>query len=162
MCDWFEHWSTTGVKPVFTCEFGAPFTWDWAMYRGWYKGKREFGSAVVPWEYCLAEWNSQFIGDRAFQISEQEKKNLRWESKQFQAGRVWHRWDYPSAIGARDIDEQYPVMAAYMADNWRAFRTWGMSANSPWQYEVYWKPTSGGGRHGGTRRGLGEPATAGV
>ena len=22
------------------------------MYRGWYKGKREFGSAVVPWEFC--------------------------------------------------------------------------------------------------------------
>jgi len=139
MCDWFEHWSTTGVKPVFTCEFGAPFTWDWAVYRGWYKGKREFGSAVVPWEYCLAEWNSQFLGDRAFQISEQEKRNLRWEAKQFREGRVWHRWDYPYAIGARDFDEQYPVMAMYMADNWRAFRTWGMSANSPWQYSVYWK-----------------------
>ena len=32
-------------------------TWDWAMYRGWYKGKREFGSAAVPWEFCFAEWN---------------------------------------------------------------------------------------------------------
>ena len=26
---------------VFTCEYGAPFTWDWTMYRGWYKGKRD-------------------------------------------------------------------------------------------------------------------------
>ncbi|MHC4401830.1 MAG: glycoside hydrolase family 2 TIM barrel-domain containing protein, partial [Planctomycetota bacterium] len=40
MSDWFEHWATEGVKPVFTCEFAAPFTWDWTMYRGWYKGQR--------------------------------------------------------------------------------------------------------------------------
>ena len=66
------------------------------MYRGWYKGEREFGSAVVPWEFCLAEWNAQFFGDRAFQISEPEKANLRWEAKQFRAGKLWHRWDYPA------------------------------------------------------------------
>jgi hypothetical protein len=34
------------------------------MYRGWYKGRREWGSARVPWEFCLAEWNAQFLGDR--------------------------------------------------------------------------------------------------
>ena len=42
------------------------------MYRGWYNGKREFGSAVATWEFCLAEWNAQFLGDSAYQISEQE------------------------------------------------------------------------------------------
>ena len=73
MSDWFEHWATVGVKPAFLCEYGAPFMWDWAMYRGWYKGEREFGSAVVPWDFCLAEWNSQFLGDRAFQISDYER-----------------------------------------------------------------------------------------
>ena len=67
LSDWFEHWATVGVKPVFTCEYGAPFTWDWTMYRGWYKGQREFGSARVPWEFCLAEWNAQFFGDKAYQ-----------------------------------------------------------------------------------------------
>ena len=45
------------------------------------------GAAQVPWEFCLAEWNAQFLGDRAFQISETEKANLRWEAKQFRAGR---------------------------------------------------------------------------
>ena len=88
LSDWFEHWATKGVKPVFTCEYGAPFTWDWTMYRGWYKGQREWGSAQVPWEFCLAEWNSQFLGDRAYQISEAEKTNLRWEAKQFRAGKT--------------------------------------------------------------------------
>ncbi len=41
--DWFEHWATVGVKPLFLCEYGVPFSWDWTMYRGWYKGKREWG-----------------------------------------------------------------------------------------------------------------------
>ena len=136
LSDWFEHWATTGVKPVFLCEYGAPFTWDWAMYRGWYKGKREFGSAVVPWEFCLAEWNAQFFGDRAFQISEMEKRNLRWEAKQFRAGRLWHRWDYPHRLGSTDFTEREPVFAMYYADNWRAFRTWGVSANSPWEHHI--------------------------
>jgi beta-galactosidase len=139
LSDWFEHWATEGVKPVFTCEYGAPFTWDWAMYRGWYQGKREFGSAVVPWEFCLAEWNSQFFGDRAFQISDVEKQNLRWEAKQFRAGKLWHRWDYPHQLGSTDFTEQEPVLAMYYADNWRAFRTWGMSANSPWEHHILFK-----------------------
>jgi hypothetical protein len=139
LSDWFEHWATKGVKPVFMCEYGAPFTWDWAMYRGWYKGKREFGSAVVPWEFCLAEWNAQFFGDRAFQISEMEKRNLRWEARQFREGKLWHRWDYPHQLGATDFSEREPVFEMYYTDNWRAFRTWGVSANSPWEHHILFK-----------------------
>jgi len=143
LSDWFEHWANKGVKPVFTCEYGAPFTWDWTMYRGWYKGQRNFGSAEVPWEFCLAEWNSQFLGDRAFQISAAEATNLRWEAGRFRAGKLWHRWDYPHAVGSPVFDEQYPVFAMYLNDNWRAFRTWGVSAISPWEYGHYWKLRAG-------------------
>ena len=138
MSDWFEHWATVGVKPVFTCEYSVPFPWDWTMYRGWYQGKRSFGSAKVPWEFCLAEWNSQFFGDRAFQISEMEKTNLRWEARQFRAGSLWHRWDYPHVVGSSGFAERQGVYAMYFTDNWRAFRTWGMSANSPWSHGHYW------------------------
>jgi hypothetical protein len=143
LSDWFEHWGTQGVKPAFLCEYGAPFTWDWTMYRGWYQGQREFGSAKVPWEFCLAEWNSQFLGDRAFQVSAAEKANLRWEAKQFRAGNLWHRWDYPYEVGSTHFDERYPVFAMYLADNWRAYRTWGVSAISPWEYGHYWKSRDG-------------------
>lgn len=143
MCDWFEHWATVGVKPFFTCEYGAPFTWDWAMYRGWYKGQREFGSAVVPWDFCLAEWNAQFLGDRAYNISDQERRNLKWEAAQFRSGRLWYRWDYPHQLGSSDFDERYPIFAQYLTDNWRAFRTWGVSAISPWEYHIYWKMRPG-------------------
>ena len=138
MSDWFAHWATEGVKPVFTCEFAAPLSWDWTMYRGWYKGHRAFGSAAVPWEFCLAEWNAQFLGDRAYRISEAEKENLRWEAARYRAGRTWHRWDYPHPVGSRDFAERYPVYAMYMAENWPAFRGWGVSAVAPWNHGHYW------------------------
>jgi hypothetical protein len=138
LSDWFEHWATKGVKPVFTCEYAAPCTWDWTMYRGWYKGERTFGSATVPWEFCVAEWDAQFLGDRAYRMSEREKRNLRWEAKQFREGKLWHRWDYPTDIGSSAFEDRHTVTARYITDNWRAFRTWGMSANSPWEYDPFW------------------------
>jgi beta-galactosidase/beta-glucuronidase len=141
--DWFEHWATKGVKPVFPCEYGVPFAWDWTMYRGWYKGRREWGSAKVPWEFCLAERDAQFLGDRAYRVGEGEKKNLRWEAKQFRAGNLWHRWDYPHHVGSSDFDDRQEVFARYIADNWRAHRTWGISANSPWEYAAFWKLRDG-------------------
>jgi hypothetical protein len=138
LSDWFEHWATQGVKPVFLCEYGVPFSWDWTMYRGWYNGKREWGSAVVPWEFCLAEWDAQFFGDQAYRISDREKANLRWEAAQFREGKVWHRWDYPTAVGSGAFEERNPVFARYIVDNWRAYRTWGVSAFSPWEHAIYW------------------------
>src|SRR5207248_1950611 len=137
--DWFEHWATAGVKPAFMVEYGVPFSWDWAMYRGWYNGRREWGSAVVPWEFCLAEWNAQFFGDPAYRISDLEKANLRWEAAQFRAGKVWHRWDYPTALGSSAFAERDPIFAMYLKDNWRAYRTWGVSAVSPWEHAIFWK-----------------------
>ena len=138
MSDWFEHWATRGVKPLFTCEYTVPMPWDWAMYRGWYRGQRAFGSAVVPWELCVAEWNAEFLGAKAYQVSEEEKENLRWEAKQFRAGNRWHRWDYPHPIGSRDFAERFPIYAMYFSQNWPAFRTWGVSAISPWNHGHYW------------------------
>jgi hypothetical protein len=143
LSDWFEHWATSGVKPVFLCEYGVPFSWDWTTYRGWYKGERAFGSAKVPWEYCFAEWNAQFQGDAAYRIGEAEKRNLRWEAGQFRAGNLWHRWDYPTPVGASTFDAQQEVYARYLTDNWRAHRTWGLSANSPWEYHTFWKLRDG-------------------
>lgn len=138
LSDWFGHWAEGGAKPLFLCEYGAPFTWDWTMYRGWYKGVREFGSAAVPWEFCLAEWDAQFLGDRAFAMQEQEKANLRWEARQFAAGNVWRRWDYPTQVGSPRFADRNEVLAMYLSDNWRAYRTWGVSGISPWEYEVFW------------------------
>jgi len=138
MSDWFGHWGTVGVKPVHTCEYGAPLCWDWAMYRGWYKGKREYGSASVPWEFCIAEWNAQFMDAESYKIGAHEAENLRWEAERFRNGELWHRWDWPYDLNYLH-PERDPVLAMYFAENWRAFRTWGMSITAP---EGYGSPLS--------------------
>jgi len=133
MSDWFEHWATVGVKPLHLNEYGVPYPWDWSMYRGLYKGNRVFGSAVVPWEFCLAEWNAQFYGDSAYRISEREETNLRWEAQKFRDGALWQRWDYPYRLNYAH-PEREGVYSMYVTDNWRAFRTWGLSSNDPSDY----------------------------
>jgi co-chaperonin GroES (HSP10) len=109
------------------------------MYRGWYKGKRAFGEAAVPWEFCMAEWNAQTLGARAYQITEAEKQNLRWEAEQFRLGHGWQRWDCPNTFGSPVFEDTLRVLAAQVTENYRAMRTWGNSAtSSPWDTEGYW------------------------
>ena len=140
MNEWFGHWATKGEKPAMLVEFSTPFTWDYGVYRGWYKGVRDFGSAKVPWEFCLAEWNAQFIGDYVYKISEYEKANLRWEAEKFRAGEIWGRSEYPFSFDSVLLDERNQVFAKHFASNWRAFRTWGVSAvNAMWHYTIYWR-----------------------
>ena len=142
--DWFEHWATYGVKPAFPCEYSVPLLWDWGMYRGWYKGKREFGDAVVPWEFCMAEWNAQTLGARAYQITEAEKQNLRWEAEQYRLGRGWKRWECPHTFGSPEFEDVFRVLAGQVTENYRAMRTWGVAAAScPWDVDGYWFDATG-------------------
>lgn len=145
LSDWFEHWSTQGVKPLFLCEYGVPYMWDWTMYRGWYKGVRKWGEAEVPWEFCLAEWDAQFLGDRAYKIGDAAKEDLRWESRQFRAGALWHHWDYPR-VEDGPFEERFPVYAAYAADNTRAFRAQGVSGRNYFSSENLWTLRPGADR----------------
>ena len=64
----------------------------------------------------MAEWNAQFLGDKAYQISEFEKVNLRWEARQFQAGRLWHRWDYPYSFENSLLEERNPVLMMHLVE----------------------------------------------
>jgi hypothetical protein len=140
LSDWFEHWATHGVKPLFPCEYGAPMSWDWTSYRGWYQGTKCYGGAKIPWEFCLAEWNAQFLGDRAFQLGGAEQADVRWEAAQNRAGRLWHRYDYPYVVGSPLLGNWCTVIAGYIADNWRAQRTWGVSMlNAQWEFGNFWK-----------------------
>ncbi len=140
--DWFEHWATEGVIPLFLVEYGVPWGINWTMYRGWYKGVRAWGSARAAYEFTEGEWNSQFLGDMAFELNERDKQNVRWEAQQWKAGGEWYKWDYPyqpSSYYAWGHPNKDRVWAMYIADNWRAFRTWGVSAWTAWGWDSYWE-----------------------
>jgi len=144
--DWFEHWATKGVKPVLLCEYGVPLRMTWTLHRGWYKGQRSWTNGKIPHQFCSAEWGSQFLGDRSYDLTEPEREDLRFEAKQWRAGATWYRWDYPfqinntPALGVANIDD---LQAMYITDNWRAYRTWGVSAFNIWSLGNRWKLRDG-------------------
>ena len=72
-CDWFEHWATDGIKPLFLAEYGTPSDIDWTTYRGWFRGERSWGNGAVTYEACFPEWSAQFLGDRALSDHRQGK-----------------------------------------------------------------------------------------
>jgi hypothetical protein len=97
----------------------------------------------VPWELCVAEWNAQFLGDSAYTLSENEKQKLRFEAAQWRAGKLFYRWDYPDGmVGSQSRRNSRAaieaVWAKFITDNWRAFRTWGVSAFNSWDYYRFW------------------------
>jgi beta-galactosidase len=139
--DRFEHWATEGIIPLILCEYDTPYDLDWTNYRGWYQGHRSWGSDAVPWEYLVAEWGSQFLGDQAFDLSESDKANIRWEANKWNTAKTWYRWDYPSPIvgaSSRGNANKNAVRAMYITDNFRAFRTWGVSAFDEFTYDDFW------------------------
>ena len=75
--------------------------------------------------------------------AKRRKRTCAGKPRQFRAGKLWHRWDYPNPVGSARLEERYPVFAKYLTDNWRAFRTWGVSAISPWEHEHFWKLRDG-------------------
>ena len=144
--EWFGHWSTEGVKPLILTEFSTPYPFDWTMYRNWYEGKMGWTSVTMPWEYCVGEWNSTLLGDIAFDLPEMDKKNLRVEAAKWRAGEKWQMWDYPYAIvGPSTVGNKMKqeAQARYITDNWRAFRTYGVSATNEFCFKQFWSLRDG-------------------
>ncbi len=111
--DWFEHWATKGIKPLLLVEYGEPYLMTWSNQRGM--------RATRPVDWFPAEWGAQFRGDAAYQLSEAEKKDLRY----------------------RDSENTCGVQAAYIARTWPAFRTWGVSLFNKWEVYNGWNPRPG-------------------
>lgn len=111
--DWFGHWATQGIKPLLLVEYGEPYLPTWSNQRGMR------ATHAVYW-YPL-EWGAQFRGDAAYQLSEVEKRDFR----------------------PRDSENMGGIQAAYIARNWPAFRTWGVSLFNKWEVYNGWNPRPG-------------------
>jgi len=119
------------------------------MHRGYPNGKMEgrwvYGNDSLLWQFCTAEWGAQFRGDAAFDLTETERRNLRYEAGRWRENRPFKRWDYPSPITASPlgIPNVADVGAAYITDNWRAYRTWGVTAFNIWTHNNLFKLRDG-------------------
>ena len=108
------------------------------MYRG-VKGRTRIRRRKVPWN-LFGGMECQFFGARPTPSASRTKPICAGE-RNISRG-------YSGIAGIIDqslprLEERYPVFAMYLTDNWRAFRTWGVSGISPWEYEHYWKLRDG-------------------
>ena len=132
--DWFEHWATEGVKPLFPNEYGVPFDENWSSFR---EGYGIFGWRLLL-EFLYPEWGSQFRGDVAYRLSDEEIANIRWEAEKWRKQEMFHKSEYPFRAGVMTAPNIRGVQAMYISRNWPAFRTWGVSGLNFWRASVNW------------------------
>ena len=132
--DWLEHWATTGVKPLFFVEWGLPHVSSWSSYRG--------PQFIWRCEAYQRIWDSEFavacVGERAYRMTEKKIASMAHEEKLWARGKPFH-WGH-LIQHLRSSEENYLEVQSWFAqDNWRAHRTWGISAMLPWDQGGLWR-----------------------
>lgn len=139
--DWLEHWSKAGVKPLFFVEWGAPHIASWSSYRGPHFIWNTPGFQTT-W---AAEYAAAVLGETAYEDSPQMRRLLASDDAGWATGKPRFYDTRPLAA----LTNLYNgVQAHFMADNWRAHRTWGITAALPWDQESFldwtdWSPRRG-------------------
>ena len=133
--DWWEHWSTTGSVPLILVEYGYPLDHNWLNYK---EGYVLFGSPMLH-EFLGAEYGSQFRGDKAYDITEAEKENLRLETRQWETQQTFHFSQYKDLFSGL-MPNIREVQGQYLEKNWPAFRTWGVTGITAWVLARHWNP----------------------
>lgn len=132
--DWLEHWATKGVVPLFFVEWGPPHLASWGSYRG--PGVWRLKTSPQLWKN---EFAAAYQGDEAYRMTEKKINALKNEESLWASGEP-----FSFAQNARYVrDPQEKKIKAHMlSDNWRAHRTWGISATLPWDQEAIWDRTA--------------------
>ena len=146
--DWLAHWSAEGVKPLFFVEWGMPHISSWSSYRGPLFIWRKAGYQSL--------WASEFAaalrGDAAYEGDTPETvRALDHEERLWAKGEpfFWSTLSQP----LRALTNNYQgVQAAYMDDNWRSHRAWGITAMLPWDQEAFHRQVSRTARRENPRR----------
>ncbi len=130
--DWFAHWSQTGIKPLFVVEWGLPHIASWSSYRG-----PEFiWEADVFQSVWASEFAAPVIGQQAYRMTPEKIKLIDEEERLWATGKPFR---YPAELVSNLDDNYTSVQAWYASDNWRAIRTWGVSAILPWDQGSFWR-----------------------
>lgn len=132
--DWLEHWGAKGTKPLFFVEWGLPHISSWSSYRG--------PRFIWRCEAFQQLWDSEFaaaiIGEDAYAMTEGKKRAIDIEERLWGRGEPFH-WGKLNA-GIRGIEATHFAIKTWFADdNWRAHRTWGISAMLPWDQGDLWR-----------------------
>ncbi len=161
--DWFALWSAKSSKPLLLAEYGSPVDADWTLFRGYALNEKgevtpnaqklraasHFYGSWLRTQYHTAGWSSQLRGDVAYDLTEEEKADLRFEAGQWQKQVPFQFWQYPVNFNSQAMDAPNirEVQAMYIADNWPAFRALGISGVCTWYYTELFQLKPAAQRH---------------
>ena len=130
--DWFEHWELTGIMPLIVVEWGAPHIASWSTFRG---PNKNIWSARDWTQHCwLTEYNSMFLGEKAFTPSDAKKKLFdRTELKCKGNAKCYYGGNFTEPL-EDDLDTS-EVIALYEARNYRDMRARGVTSFLPWDID---------------------------
>ena len=99
--DWFEHWATQGVKPLFTCEYMVPVHLGLDDVSRLVQGRADLrqrrrcrGNSASP-SGARSSWATGPTGS-----ARRRRRTSAGRPSSSAAGRLWHRWDYPYQVGS--------------------------------------------------------------
>jgi len=139
--DWFEHWASEGSAGI-TCEYGAPFTWDWTMYRGWYKdsvvGQRQGALGILS-----GGMERTVLSAIALIKSARRRRRISVGRPDSFAPATFGIAGIIRIRLARIASTNGIRYSPCISPTTAGDRTWGVSGISPWDYWPYWKLRAG-------------------
>lgn len=131
--DWLEHWSSEGVKPLFFVEWGLPHISSWSSYRG----PQFIWRCQAYQSIWNAEFASAYLGDSAYRATPEQRQVIDTEETLWARGKPFAWGEAIRAI--RNVEQNHvEIMSLFASQNWRAHRTWGISAMLPWDQGEFW------------------------
>ena len=125
--DWMELWSKEGKAPHYIVEYGVPLSMSWFSYR-WPSHILQVPAFQSCW---TAEYAASILGDRAYECEPGLEAITREEERLWAKG-VPFRFGQLNGFLKDVTNDYYEVESIYTADNWRAFRGWGLTGFLPW------------------------------
>jgi hypothetical protein len=135
--DWLEHWSTSGVKPMFFVEWGLPHISSFSSHRGPGFIWRSPAFQQI-WD---SEFAAAFFGEEAYLMNPVKVKSMLHEEALWAKGKPF---PWSTLIGPiRTMEQNWlQTMALFASENWRCHRAWNISAMLPWDRGNFWARTS--------------------
>ena len=136
--DWLEHWATEGAKPVFFVEWGLPHISSWSSYRG---PKFIWTNDAYQWIWD-SEYSAAYVGQEAYRMTPTKVRSMALEEELWARGQPF-AWGNLNQYLSSQEENYLSIQALFASHNWRAHRTWGLSAGLPWDQGGLWAPNPG-------------------
>lgn len=133
--DWLRRYAMAGRKPIFLVEFGMPHHASFQRHRG----APFIWTNEVHAEPLSTEFAAIYFGDAAYDLAPEHLAHYDTMARVYERkGTKFFFWEvFGEVWGQRREKNFLDVKAEYTRYTWPAFRTWGIPAIAPWDWDDF-------------------------